>query len=77
MSMDEAVLMVRESVSRICGAPLASLSADTRPQDIKGWDSFGRLQVVLEIERRLGRPVPLKEAVVCASIGALATLARS
>jgi acyl carrier protein len=70
----EALRLTLESVALVCRTPIAALSARTGPRDIKGWDSFGRLQVGLEIERRLGHPAPLVEIIATRSIGELAEL---
>ncbi len=74
ISSDEAVHLVKETVALICRTPVDQLTEDTRPQDIKGWDSFGRLQVVLELERRIGHTLPLEEAVAMDAIREIAAV---
>jgi acyl carrier protein len=71
---EDALRIVRESIALICNAPATTLSDQTRPKDVRGWDSFGRLQVALEIERRLGLALPLKELVAAETIGELAVM---
>jgi acyl carrier protein len=74
MTQADALQLVRESVAFICQTPIEGLASSTRPQDIKGWDSFGRLQVVLEIERRSARSLSLADAVSSRCIGELVTM---
>ena len=74
-SAGETVLRrVCEAVATICRVPLAQLTASTRPEDVKGWDSLGRLQVVMALERVIGAELPLKQAFDAPSIGDLARI---
>ena len=66
--------LVRLAVAAVCRAPLESLHPHTKPADVKGWDSFGRLQVVLELERLVGHELPLERAMAAASLAELAAL---
>jgi acyl carrier protein len=71
--LDQAHL-VAMAVSNIFGVQADRLTADTAPGDVPGWDSFGRIQVIIELERMLGRELPLREAVAAESIREIALL---
>ena len=68
------VEIVRQAVVTVCRADLAALTPHTRSADVKGWDSFGRLQVILELERMIGRELPLERAMAAASIWEIAAI---
>lgn len=74
ISAPPALDLVRQAVATVCRAPIEALSGETRPVDVKGWDSFGRLQVVLELERLIGRELPLESAFAAGSLGEIAAL---
>ncbi len=70
----DSIDRVRVAVAVACRARLEDLHASTRPAEVMGWDSFGRLQVVLELERVLGCELPLQRAFAADSIADLASI---
>lgn len=71
---ESSIDLVRQAVATACKAPIETLCISTRPADVKGWDSFGRLQVVLELERLIGRELPLERAIAADTLSELAAL---
>ncbi|WP_376741651.1 acyl carrier protein [Ensifer sesbaniae] len=42
--------------------------------DVPGWDSFGHVQVMFELEDRLGVKIEPQAALICQTVGELADL---
>ncbi len=51
---DKVVALVRMNFPA-CGA----LSAELRTADIAGWDSFGTMQMVMDVEQTFGIEIPI------------------
>ncbi|WP_282608486.1 AMP-binding protein [Pelagibius sp. Alg239-R121] len=67
-SLTEAVLEIASRTFRI---PVDSLSPDSGPEDVSGWDSFAHINLVLQVEQSFGLRIPTAEVV---SIARLADL---
>ncbi len=50
ISIDEALVMLAE----IFEEPLDNITADTRRDDVEGWDSLGELSIMAEFDERFG-----------------------
>jgi acyl carrier protein len=70
----DQIHLVIVAVSNIFGVSAGTLTEDTAPGDVLGWDSFGRIQVVIELERLLGRELPLRETIQANSIKEIGAL---
>jgi acyl carrier protein len=68
VGVQDQIHLVIVAVSNIFGVPAGTLTEDTAPADVLGWDSFGRIQVAIELERLLGRELPLRETIEANSI---------
>jgi acyl carrier protein len=50
ISVDEALLMLAE----IFEEPPENITAETRREDVEGWDSLGELSIMAEFDERFG-----------------------
>ncbi|NRQ14610.1 hypothetical protein BHMPCIPO_01850 [Ensifer sesbaniae] len=50
------------------------LTRDMTAADVPGWDSFGHVQVMFELEDRLGVKIEPQAALICQTVGELADL---
>ena len=52
--MSDRVERIRNVVSNVLDVPLASVSADTKAEDVENWDSLGQMNVMLALEEEFG-----------------------
>jgi acyl carrier protein len=51
--------------------PGAPITDDTTAEDVSGWDSFTHVQLMFEIETRLGRKIDIRPTYDLENVGAL------
>ena len=71
MTRQELVDIVMSGISEQFGIGRQSLSETTVASDVAGWDSFPHGQLLLEIETRLGCPLPLDRLFSVKTVGEL------
>ena len=47
------------------------LSRETTAADVPGWDSFGHIQLVMDLEDRSGKSIDLQRTLLCRNLGEL------
>ncbi|HBT69813.1 MAG TPA: acyl carrier protein [Agrobacterium sp.] len=52
------------------------LTRETTAADIPGWDSFGHVQLMFELEDRYGVKIDPQQALTCNNVGDLIDLVR-
>ena len=65
---------LKELIATTFNCEAGTLSDDTGPGDIPGWDSIGHVTLMLEIQRVFGREVPVEQAVAIESIAELSAV---
>lgn len=71
MSREEICEIVLSSIVQHFGVARESVGEDTVAADVPGWDSFAHGQLLMEIESRLGRELPLAQTISARSVGDL------
>ena len=65
---------IKALIGSLFGCEPSSLTDDTGPGDIPGWDSLGHVMLIAEIQKQFGTQVPVEEAIEIESIADLAAL---
>ncbi|MBO9108718.1 acyl carrier protein [Agrobacterium sp. S2/73] len=52
------------------------LTRDTTAADVPGWDSFGHVQLMFELEDRYGLNIDPQQALTCSNVGDLIDMVR-
>lgn len=63
--MKEKVL---EIIAEILKIDVHMLSEDTRIEDVEKWDSLAHLMIIEAIENKLGKAIPIDEAMEITSV---------
>jgi acyl carrier protein len=71
MQARQAVL---EALSAVFPEHAGSFGDETTAEDVSGWDSFSHVQLMFEIETRLGRKVEIRKTYDLENVGALIRL---
>lgn len=61
-------------LSDVCGAPVASLRAESSPGNTPGWDSVATLGFIAAVEDEFGVTIATTEALAIKSLGDMAKL---
>jgi acyl carrier protein len=67
---------VKDVVSRTLRVPAESLSAESSPADVPGWDSQGHLDLIMALEAAFGVEFELLEATQMRSLAAVESALR-
>lgn len=75
MNTYPAVLsVIRDQISRMFDVPPDSVTEETMAADIDGWDSLSHTILLLNIERALGRKLPIDDTTEARNVGELARI---
>lgn len=61
-------------LSAVLGCPAESLSDDSKPEDVDGWDSLNHITIVMDVEEEFGIKFSTEEIVSIKSVGELRQL---
>jgi len=64
-----ALAMLTEIVAAQVEDPSVVLTPDTTPSDVFGWDSLKHINIIMDVERRLGRVFDPSELDAMRTIG--------
>ncbi|GAB0112994.1 acyl carrier protein [Acidisoma sp. C75] len=62
---------VQAVMSKALGLPPARITESLTPAEVGRWDSLAMVTVMIGLERRLGRKIPLEIGLAATSVGAL------
>lgn len=71
MQARQAVL---DALAAVFPEHIGSFGDETTAEDVSGWDSFSHVQLMFEIESRLGRKVEIRKTYELDNVGALIRL---
>lgn len=59
---------VKEIVAKVCRCDINDISADTSRSEVKNWDSFAHINIVMMAESQLGISIPIEKIADIKSI---------
>lgn len=71
MNRDEIFRQVRDIISEVLEQPDLQVTAETKADDVEGWDSFNHINIVVAIEARFGIKVRTAEIEELRNVGEL------
>ncbi len=74
MNTDEIYAEVRTIIAEILDQPDLQISADTKADDVEGWDSFNHINIVVAVEAHFGVKINTAEIEELRNVGELVEL---
>jgi acyl carrier protein len=71
VNRDEIFRQVRDIISEVLEQPDLQVTAETKADDVEGWDSFNHINIVVAIEARFGIKVRTAEIEELRNVGEL------
>jgi acyl carrier protein len=66
---------IREKVKRVMAAtfhvPAEQIPDDATPENVKGWDSLGHIELMLALEMEFGVPLPTEKIIDLVNLEAI------
>jgi acyl carrier protein len=66
---------IREKVKRVMAAtfhvPAEQIPDDATPENVKGWDSLGHIELMLALEMEFGVPLPTEKIIDLVNLDAI------
>ena len=66
---------IRDKVKRVMAAtfhvPAEQIPDDATPENVKGWDSLGHIELMLALEMEFGVPLPTERIIELVSLEAI------
>ena len=74
ITREQAYVLLNDIVCDELGDESVAIGEDTRPGDVRGWDSLFQIGVLAAAEIRFGINIPAAEAQALATVGELVDL---
>ena len=74
MNSDEIYAEVRTIIAEILDQPDLQISADTKADEVEGWDSFNHINIVVAVEAHFGIKINTAEIEELRNVGELVEL---
>lgn len=74
MNNDEIYAEVRTIIAEILDQPDLQVSADTKADEVEGWDSFNHINIVVAVEAHFGIKINTAEIEELRNVGELVEL---
>ena len=74
VTREQAYVLLSDTVRDELGDESVAIGEDTRPSDVRGWDSLVQIGVLAAAEIRFGINIPAAEAQDLATVGELVDL---
>lgn len=71
MNENDAAKIVMETISELFSVPLSEISKSTTAMDIDGWDSLSHTDLILLLEEKIDKNLPLDKIQECENVGDL------
>jgi acyl carrier protein len=69
MTDDQAFAIVCAAIVNLFQVPAGSVTRETTANDVPGWDSFAHGQLIMEVETKVGRPLPVDRLFEAGNVG--------
>jgi acyl carrier protein len=74
VNIDEIYVQVRDIIAEVLDQPDLKIDADTKADDVEGWDSFNHINIVVAVEAHFGIKINTAEIEELRNVGELIDL---